>query len=132
PKNAQLHLCIPFADGAKIKAEIVCSESGFQDFVGNAAERATVRWLTEVEKEKDIEARVRQQTKKRVNNILSNAEFAQKLVNDYPAGGKHAKKRRLLAQAMEVVTCGNLAHDAVHGNRVDGVGGGDPPMAVAL
>lgn len=63
---------------------------------------------------------------------MSNAEFAQKLVNDYPAGGKHAKKRRLLAQAMEVVTCGNLAHDAVHGNRVDGVGGGDPPMAVAL
>ena len=26
--------------------------------MGNAAERATVRWLTEVEKEKDIEARV--------------------------------------------------------------------------
>lgn len=53
---AELQLCIPFAEGAKIKAEIKCKDEDWQEFEKNAALRATVRLLSESEKAKESEA----------------------------------------------------------------------------
>jgi hypothetical protein len=94
---------VPLAEGAVIKANVLCTAAEFVAFGQAMAPRARVRLMTDVEQLRDADARA--DTKKRAGDVLENASFARQLFAAFPQGGRACKQRRFMLHSMEILAC---------------------------